>query len=227
MTGGLDMAAIAGKGSPGMIEVFVLDDHPIVRQGLEKIMEAEPDMRVAGQAGTWLELIALLESQTPDVIILDITMPDRSGLDVLKDLKAMYPKIPVLIMSVHDEKVFATRTIKAGAAGYLNKMSVSDELVEAIRRVVSGRKYINAKLAEQLLEELDRPGNGMPHESLSDREFQVMCMIASGMKAKEIAEQLGISPKTVSTYRERLLEKMGVRNNTELAHYVIKNNIIA
>jgi DNA-binding NarL/FixJ family response regulator len=209
-----------------MIEVFVLDDHPIVREGLEKILEEEPDMRVSGQAGTWLELMELLESKTPDVIILDITMPDRSGLDVLKDLRATHPKTPVLILSVHDEKHFGTRTIKAGAAGYLNKISVSDELVNAIRRVVGGRKYISPKVAEQLAEELDRPNNGMPHETLSDREFQIMCMIASGMKTKEIAEQLRISPKTVSTYRERLLEKMGMRTNTELAHYAVRNNII-
>lgn len=209
-----------------MIEVFVLDDHPIVRQGLEKILEEEADMRVTGQAGTYQEFMELLESRKPDVIILDITMPDRSGLDVLKDLKAMYPDIPVLIMSVHDEKHFATRTIKSGAAGYLNKMSVSDELVTAIRRVVGGRKYISLKVAEQLAEELDKPTDGMPHEALSDREFQVMCMIASGMKSKEIADQLGISSKTVSTYRERLLGKMGMRTNTELAHYAVKNNII-
>ncbi|MEW6554695.1 MAG: response regulator transcription factor [Actinomycetota bacterium] len=209
-----------------MIEVFVLDDHPIVRQGLERILEEEADMRVGGQAGNYLDLMELLRSRRPDVIILDITMPDRSGLDVLKDLRAMYPDIPVLIMSVHDEKHFATRTIKAGAAGYLNKMSVSDELVTAIRRVVSGRKYISLKVAEQLAEELDRPPNGMPHEALSDREFQVMCMIAGGMKSKEIADQLGISHKTVSTYRERLLRKMGMRTNTELAHYAVKNQII-
>jgi two-component system, NarL family, invasion response regulator UvrY len=209
-----------------MIEVFVLDDHPIVRQGLEKILEQEAEMRVTGQAGTYLEFVELLKSRTPDVIILDITMPDRSGLDVLKDLRAMYPDIPVLIMSVHDEKHFATRTIKAGAAGYLNKMSVSDELVTAIRRVVSGRKYISLKVAEQLADELDKPSNGKPHEVLSDREFQVMCMIAGGMKSQEIADQLGISPKTVSTYRERLLAKMGMRTNTELAHYAVKHNII-
>jgi DNA-binding NarL/FixJ family response regulator len=209
-----------------MIEVFVLDDHPIVRQGLEKILEEESDMRVTGQAGTCAELMGLLETRTPDVIILDITMPDRSGLDVLKDLRAMYPKIPVLIMSVHDERHFATRSIKAGAAGYLNKMSVSDELVSAIRRVIGGRKYISLTVAEQLAQELDKPRNGMPHEALSDREFQVMCMIASGLKTSEIAEQLSISPKTVSTYRERLLEKMGMRTNTELAQYAVKNNII-
>jgi len=209
-----------------MIEVFVLDDHPIVRQGLEKILEEESDMRVAGQAGTCVELMGLLETRTPDAIILDITMPDRSGLDVLKDLRAMYPKIPVLIMSVHDERHFATRSIKAGAAGYLNKMSVSDELVSAIRRVIGGRKYISLTVAEQLAQELDKPRNGMPHEALSDREFQVMCMIASGLKTSEIAEQLSISPKTVGTYRERLLEKMGMRTNTELASYAVKNNLI-
>jgi DNA-binding NarL/FixJ family response regulator len=210
-----------------MIEVYVLDDHPIVRQGLEKILEGEPDMRVTGQAGTYLELMELLGSKTPDVIILDITMPDRSGLDVLKDLRSLYPKIPVLMLSVHNEEHFAVRTIKAGAAGYLNKMSVSDELVNAIRKVAKGRKYISLTLAEQLAEELEKPKEGMPHEALSDREFQVMCMIASGMKTKEIAEKLCISPKTVSTYRERLLEKMGMKTNTELAHYVVKNNIIA
>ncbi|MDD3718905.1 MAG: response regulator transcription factor [Actinomycetota bacterium] len=122
-----------------MIEVFILDDHPIVRQGLEKVLEEEPDMRLTGQAGTWLELVELLESRTPDVIILDISMPDRSGMDVLKDLRSMYPQVPVLILSAHDEKQFAARTIKAGAAAYLSKMRVADELVSAIRRVATQR----------------------------------------------------------------------------------------
>jgi DNA-binding NarL/FixJ family response regulator len=210
-----------------MIEVFILDDHPVVREGVERILEEEPDIYIAGQAGTWLELRELLESMTPDVIILDVTMPDRSGLEVLMDLKAEHPEVPVLIMSVHDEKHYATRSIRAGAAGYLNKMSITDELVGAIRCVVSGRRYVSLQLAEELAEELNGSHGATPHEALSEREFQVMRMIATGLKLRQIAEELDISPKTVSTCRERLLDKMGMCTNAELTNYAVRNNLIA
>jgi two-component system invasion response regulator UvrY len=209
-----------------LIEVFVLDDHPVVRQGLKRILEDEPDIAVSGEASTYRKLIALLEEKSPDAIILDITLPDRSGLDVLKDLKAQYPDIPVLILTIHKEEHFAVRTLKAGAAGFLNKMSVSDELVHAVRKIAGGGKYISPGVAELLALELDDNSGGMPHETLSDREFQVLLSIARGMKLQEIAEELSLSPKTIGTYRERLLEKMNMNTNTELTYYAVKNGLI-
>ena len=209
-----------------MIEVFVLDDHPVVRQGIRKILEEEPDMRLGGEAGTFRELIQLLEKKRPDVIILDITLPDRSGLDILKDLGAQYPGIPVLILTIHKEEHMATRTLKAGAAGFLNKMSVSDELAQAVRKLAGGGKYISPRVGEILATEMDEDYSKLLHENLSDREFQVLLGIARGMKLQEIAENLSLSPTTVATYRERLLEKMNMRNNNELTYYAVKNELI-
>lgn len=209
-----------------MIEVFVLDDHPVVRQGLRKILDDEPDISLSGEASTYKELLNLLEGTKPDILILDITLPDRSGLDILKDLKAQYPGIPVLILTIHREEHFAVRTLKAGADGFLNKMSVSDELVQAVRKIAAGGKYISSKVGETLALELDDRSGGMPHETLSDREFQVLLGIARGMKQQEIAETLSLSPKTVGTYRERLLDKMNMKNNTELTYYAVKNGLV-
>ena len=209
-----------------MVDIFVLDDHPVVRQGLKTILEDEPDITVSGEASTYRELIDLLEAKTPDLIVLDITLPDRSGLDVLKDLKAQHPDIPVLILTIHKEEHFAVRTLKAGADGFLNKMSVSDELVQAVRKIATGGKYISPGVAELLAVELEDGSGGMPHKTLSDREFQVLLGIARGMKVQEIAEELSLSPKTIGTYRERLLEKMNMKTNTDLTYYAVKNGLI-
>lgn len=209
-----------------MIEVFVLDDHPVVRQGIRKILDGEPDISLAGEAAMFMELLDLFEERQPDIIVLDITLPGSSGLDVLKELKAQYPDIPVLILTIHKEEHFALRTLKAGADGFLNKMSVSDELVQAVRRIAGGGKYVSAKVAELLAMEIDDRSSGIPHENLSDREFQVMLRIARGMKLQDIAEELCLSPKTIGTYRERLLEKMNMKTNTELTYYAVKNGLI-
>ncbi|MBN2025705.1 MAG: response regulator transcription factor [Actinobacteria bacterium] len=209
-----------------MIEVFVLDDHPVVRQGIRKILDGEADISLAGEAATFQELLGLLDDKAPDVLVLDITLPGSSGLDVLKELKAQYPDIKVLILTIHKEEHFALRTLKAGADGFLNKMSVSDELVQALRKIAGGGKYVSTRVAELLAAGLDERSSGMSHENLSDREFQVLLRISRGMKLNDIAEELCLSPKTIGTYRERLLEKMNMRTNTELTYYAVKNGLI-
>jgi len=209
-----------------LIEVFVLDDHPVVRQGIRKILDGEADISLAGEAATFQELLGLLDDKAPDVLVLDITLPGSSGLDVLKELKAQYPDIKVLILTIHKEEHFALRTLKAGADGFLNKMSVSDELVQALRKIAGGGKYVSTRVAELLAAGLDERSSGMPHENLSDREFQVLLRISRGMKLNDIAEELCLSPKTIGTYRERLLEKMNMRTNTELTYYAVKNGLI-
>ena len=210
-----------------MIRVLIVDDHPVVRRGLLQILAEEPDMEAAAEAETASELLHMVDEGEWDVIVLDISLPDRSGLDALKDVKAMRPGLPVLVLSMHPEDQYALRVLKAGAAGYVNKDSASEELVNAVRRVVGGGKYVSPSMAEKLATvvggDYDRP----PHEILSDREFQVMCMLAAGKRPKEVAEELYLSIKTVSTYRARILEKMGMENNAELTYYAVKNGLIA
>jgi DNA-binding NarL/FixJ family response regulator len=207
-----------------MIKILIADDHPIVRQGLKQIISEEPAMQVLGEAQNSQEVLELVRKKNWDVVVLDITMPGRSGLDVLKELKTHRPRLPILILSVHPEDQYALRVLKAGASGYLTKESAPDVLVTAIRKVVAGRRYISATLAEKLAGELvGEPGP--VHERLSDREFQIMCMIARGKSLKEIAGELFLSPKTVSTYRGRLLEKMAMASNAELTRYLIEHHL--
>ena len=172
------------------------------------------------------ELLRLVDEGEWDVVVLDITLPDRSGLDALKDVKAMRPGLPVLILSMHPEDQYALRVLKAGASGYMNKDSASEELVNAVRRVVGGGRYVSPSMAERLAAVVGGDYERPPHDSLSDREFQVMCMLASGKRLKEVAEELYLSSKTVSTYRTRILEKMGMENNAELTYYAVKNGLI-
>jgi len=207
-----------------MIRILIADDHPIVRQGLKQIISEEPAMQVLGEAQNSQEVLELVRKKNWDVVVLDITMPGRSGLDVLKELKTHRPRLPILILSVHPEDQYALRVLKAGASGYLTKESAPDVLVTAIRKVVAGRRYISATLAEKLAGELvGEPGP--VHERLSDREFQIMCMIARGKSLKEIAGELFLSPKTVSTYRGRILEKMAMASNAELTRYLIEHHL--
>jgi two-component system, NarL family, invasion response regulator UvrY len=161
------------------------------------------------------------------VLVLDVSMPGRGGLEILKDVKQERPKLPVLILSMHPEDQYAVRALKAGAAGYLNKDSAPEELVKAVRKVVGGGRYVSANVAEKLAYDLTSDTGRAPHETLSDREFQVLCMIASGKSVTDIAEELALSVKTVSTYRARILEKMGMRNNAELTHYAIQNRLVS
>jgi two-component system, NarL family, invasion response regulator UvrY len=209
-----------------MIRVLIADDHAVVRQGLKQILGDTPEMLVAGEATTGQEVLDKVRAETWDVVILDISMPDRSGLDILKQLRSERPKLPVLVLSMHSEDQYAMRVLKAGASGYLTKDSAPDELVKAVRKVVSGGRYVSAFLAEKLAFEIGTDSNRLPHETLSDREFQVLRGIAAGKSVTEIAAELYLSPKTVSTYRARLLQKMNLTTNAELIHYAIQNHLI-
>jgi len=211
-----------------MIQILIADDHAIVRQGLIQILAEESDMAVFGEAANASETLKNVHEQNWDIVILDITLPDRSGLDVLKELKNIRPGLPVLILSMHPEEQIAVRALKAGAAGYVTKESVPEELVKAIRKVLEGGKYVSPKLAEKLAVDLELKDESKRslHEILSPREYQVMCMITSGKRIKDIAEELYLSVKTVSTHRTRILEKMKMKNNVELTRYAIKNHIV-
>jgi len=209
-----------------MIKVLIVDDHTIVREGLRQILEETSDIAVAGEASSAQEVINKVSNSNYDIVLLDISLPGRSGLDVLKQLKSIKPDLPILILSMHPEEQYAIRSLRAKASGYLTKESASDELIDAIRKVAKGRKYITSSLAEKLAFELESNTRHSSHEELSDREFQVMCMIASGKRIKEIADTLSLSVKTISTYRTRILKKMNMRNNSQLIHYAIKSGLV-
>ena len=209
-----------------MIEILIADDHAIVREGLKQIVAETADIVVADEATSGHEVLEKVLKNEYDVVILDISMPGRGGVDILKQMRGQKPHLPILILSMHPEEHYAVRVLKAGAAGYLTKESAPDELLTAIRRVSSGRKYVSPSLAEQLAFDLERDAEKPRHETLSDREYQVMCLIGSGKRVQEIAEQLCLSVKTVRTYRSRILEKMKIKNNAELMHYAIKHGLV-
>jgi DNA-binding NarL/FixJ family response regulator len=209
-----------------MIRILITDDHPLMREGVAKILLAESDMRVAGEARTAAEMLDLLREKEVDVLVLDISLPGTSGLDALKDVRQQFPRLPILILSMHPEDRFATRVLKTGASGYVTKESAPEELVKAIRKVHRGGKYVSNSLAEKLAEEIDTSAVKRPHESLSDREFQILRMIAAGKKAREIAHQLSLSVRTVNTYRTRLLQKMHMKSTAELIHYALEQKLL-
>ncbi|HKO96498.1 MAG TPA: response regulator transcription factor [Pyrinomonadaceae bacterium] len=209
-----------------MIRILTVDDHAIVRNGVKILFEERPETATFGEASNAQEAIALVREQDWDVVVMDITLGDRNGIEVMKELKAIRPKLPVLILSMHSEAQFARRAFKAGAAGYITKDSLPDELATAINKVAHGGKYVSPALAERLVMSIDSGIDREPHEELSDREFEIMCLIASGKTVSEIAELLSRSVKTISTYRARILEKMEMRTNAELTHYVIHNKLV-
>ena len=206
--------------------ILIADDHAVVRRGLRQIFEETEEFRVVAEAANGFEVLEKVRQLSIDLVVLDISMPGKNGLDVLKQLKQEFPKLPVLILSIYGEDQYAVRVLKSGASGYLSKESAPEELVVAARKIVAGRKYVSATLAEKLANEIGGSAVILPHEHLSDREYQVMCLIASGKTVGEIANELNLSVKTVSTYRSRLLIKMRMKNNAEITHYAIKNGLV-
>ncbi len=209
-----------------MIKILIADDHAIVREGLKQIVAEESDMKVTGEAADASELFELLDKDSWEIVVLDINMPCKSGLEALKEMKTRNIKVPVLILSMFSEDQYGLRAIKAGAAGYLKKVSAPTELVSAIRKIVDGGKYISPTLAEKLADNFDVNNKKAPHQNLSDREYQIMCFISFGKSAEEIAQELTISIHTVYSYRNRILEKMHLKSNVELTQYAIQNKLI-
>lgn len=210
-----------------MKKILLVDDHSIVRQGLRNLIELESDLEVSAEASSGVEAIKLIRSQKFDVVVMDISMPDKNGVDTLHELKHVAPDLPVLILSGYAEEQYALNLIRSGCKGYLSKDAEGEEIITAIRAIASGKRYISSILAELMTNEITQPKDKMLHETLSEREFQVFFKLASGQTATEIAEELFISVKTVSTYRTRILEKMSLKNNADLTYYAIKNALIS
>jgi two-component system invasion response regulator UvrY len=209
-----------------MTRILIADDHAIVREGLKRIVQQTSDILVVAEAGNAAETMEKVRKLELDLLLLDITMPDRSGLDVLMEVKRDYPSLKVLILSFHPEDQYALRMLKAGASGYVTKESASDELVQAIRKVAQGGRYLSTSLAERLVFDMVEESDSPLHELLSNREFQVFSLIASGKTVKELGEELSLSVKTISTNRTRIMEKMGLRNNSEFTQYAIKHKLL-
>lgn len=208
------------------MKILIADDHAVVREGLKRILAETPDLVVGGEAGNGQEVLDRVRGEGWGLVLLDISMPGLSGLDVLKQVKQEQPDLPVLVLSIYPEDQYAVRVLKAGASGYLTKDSAPDRLIEAIRRIAMGGKYVSPSLAEKLVTDLAEGLERPLHELLSDREYQVLCMIASGKTIKEISTELSLSVKTVSTYRIRLLEKLNMKNNSELTHYALQRGLV-
>ncbi len=209
-----------------MIKVLVVDDHALIRKGLKQILDDTDDLRVTGEAETGMQAIKMARKNAYDLVLLDIGMPDKHGIDVLKQLKLDQPQLQVLILSMHPDDQYAMRSLRAGAAGYLNKQSAPAQLVSAIRQVASGKKYISNELAEQLANDLTHDHQELPHKTLSNREYQTLCLMASGKSLSEMADIMSLSAKTVSVYRSRMLEKMNLRNNAEAIRYALNHHLI-
>jgi DNA-binding NarL/FixJ family response regulator len=209
------------------MKVLIVDDHAVVRRGLQQILADTFDKPIIGEATNAEQALELIRKESWDVVVLDISMPGRSGLDAMKEIKKERPKLPVLVLSIHPEDQYATRVLTAGASGYLTKESAPDELVKAINKVLSGGKYVSTDLAERLAEDLQKEADGAPpHKRLSDREYEVLILIASGNTVSEIADKFSLSIKTISTYRARILEKTGLNSNADLVRYAITHGLI-
>ena len=212
------------RGHP--VRVLIADDHPVVRDGLKTMLSSDPEVSVVGEARDGDEALELMRSVDWDVAVLDYSMPGKGGVDVLAQVKHDYPERPVLILSIYPEDPHGMRALKAGAAGYITKESASDELTGAVKKVVSGGRYVSPALAEKLAARLTPDQDRPPHERLSDREYRVMWLLASGRSLQQIAEEMHLSPSTVSTYRGRILKKLGLSSNVELVHYAMKHRLI-
>lgn len=208
------------------MRIVIADDHPVVRRGLRAIVEDALRPTEVDEAGSAAELLTLVRKREPDVVLLDIAMPGGSGLEALKELRREHPTVPMLVLSVHSEDQFAVRCIRAGASGYLTKDSAPEELVDAIRTVVAGRRYLTPSVAERLASAVETDTTRSPHQMLSDREFHVLRLLAAGKTNREVAGELALSAKTVSTYRTRTLRKMGVRTNAELTQYAVRHGLV-
>lgn len=209
-----------------MIKVLVADDHAIVRRGLRQILSETPDIMVGGEASTAQEVVRLLTDERWSVVVLDLSLPGSSGLELLSRIRREHANVPVLVLTVHPEDQYAVRCIKAGAAGFLTKESAPDKLIEAVRKVASGGRWVSPELAETLASVLAGESKGAPHERLSDREFEIFRMLASGKTVSQVAQELALSVKTVSTHRTRILRKMEMTNNAELTHYAVRNHLV-
>lgn len=212
--------------SKGKIKVAIADDHPLMREGIKKVLNKEMDFDLIAEATKGSEVLGILKKELPDILILDISMPDKSGLELIKDIRAFYINLPILVLSIHPEDRFAVRCIKSGANGYINKSSITDELVKAIKKITrEKRKYITPEVAEQLALQVGNSGRPL-YESLSDREFEVLCLIAGGKDVQQIAKELSLSPHTIHTYRSRIKEKLNLSSNVELTRYALQNELI-
>lgn len=209
-----------------MIRALIADDHAVVRRGLRQLFEESGDIVVEGEATNGREVLDRIDERPWDVVLLDINLPDRSGLDVLTDVRGRKPDLPVLLLTMYAEEQFAVRAMRAGAAGYITKETGSDELIQAVRKVANRGRYVSPELAERLAHWVDRGSEKPPHETLSSREFQVFLMLASGKTVGQAAEDLCLSVKTVSTYRTRVLEKMNLRTNADLTLYAVRNSLV-
>ncbi len=209
-----------------MIKVLMADDHAIVRKGLRQILNEGSAPCQIDEASSGQEVMKKVYDAAFDILVLDISLPDRNGLELVREIKSVRPKLPILMLSVHPEDQYAIRALKAGVSGYLNKESAPEQLVQAIERIVAGGRYISPTLAETLAANVGGEGEGAPHETLSDREFTVLLRIGAGKSVSEIADELGLSVKTVSTYRARILEKMNMNSNAELIRYVIDHRLV-
>jgi DNA-binding NarL/FixJ family response regulator len=209
-----------------MINIFIVDDHEIIREGLKKILREEPDLKVIGEAQNGDEVLKNIKNIDCDIMLLDMNMPGKSGLELLSDIKELKPNLHILVLSIHPEDKFALRTLKAGASGYLCKDTALDELVIAIRKVHVKGRYLSTNLAEQLAFDYMPDKNQLPHDSLSNREQEIMYMLVSGKKVKDIAKELELSISTVFTYRVRIFEKLSIKSNVELTHYALNNKLV-
>lgn len=209
-----------------MIRALIADDHAVLRRGLADVLGRTNDIVVKGEAATCREVLAKIRQDGWDVVVLDLNFPDGNGLDVLREIRRERPKLPVLILTVDPEDQFAVRALRSGASGYVTKESALEELVQAVRKVVAGGRYVSTKLAERLATMIDRDIDQLPHDQLSEREFQVFRLLASGRTVSQVAEDLHLSVKTVSTYRSRVLEKMSLRTNADLTMYAVRNGIV-